>query len=319
MFRGCYFEYAGKSSNDYNLQLYYYNRSEDMLDTGGKYELKTDVLPKSTEQYLYGLNHSNTPIEFDIEIINPDREIPIDQMIEIKNWLFGQDGWKTFRTYDELQDYHLKCVLMPESDIIDGLGYRGFKCTLRNASPFWYGQPKSIHIDKGCLNANIQQGQYGSDWISYWAPFEITIDDNIGFADSDIFPDIQVAVNTTVDEEGEELINNEVFEIGVTKYATIQELVDSHKGTYPNSYNSDVTSLIEFNFGYKISNPQIWNISTKYLTIDRGSSANSRDKISVGNRGLRLSQGKNICYVTVPTIVSDLVFTYTPCYRLGVF
>ena len=47
MFRDCYFEYAGQYSGDYNLVMMYVENSYDKFDSGGQYEVATDVLPAS--------------------------------------------------------------------------------------------------------------------------------------------------------------------------------------------------------------------------------------------------------------------------------
>lgn len=145
MFRDCYFEYAGVYSGDYNLTMTYVENSYDKFDSGGTYEPVTDVLPNSAESLLYGLKYSENPLEFSIEIVNIDDVISVEQMCTIKNWLFGQDGWKTLRIMDEdLRPYHLSCLFIPDEDIVDGSGYRGIRCTLKNVSPFWYGDEETI-------------------------------------------------------------------------------------------------------------------------------------------------------------------------------
>lgn len=152
MFRDCYFEYAGVYSGDYNLTMTYVENSYDKFDSGGTYEPVTDVLPNSAESLLYGLKYSENPLEFSIEIVNIDDVISVEQMCTIKNWLFGQDGWKTLRIMDEdLRPYHLKCLFIPDEDIVDGLGYRGVRCTLKNVSPFWYGDEETITFTKDDL------------------------------------------------------------------------------------------------------------------------------------------------------------------------
>lgn len=147
MFRGCYFEYAGRYSGDYNLITAYVENSYDKFDSGGSYEAVTDTIPHSAESLLYGLKYSEKPLEFSMEVINPDEAIPIEQMREIKSWLFGQDGWKKLVIKDEdLSKYHLMCLLIPEEDIVDATGYKGLRFTVKNLSPFWYGEPKTKTI-----------------------------------------------------------------------------------------------------------------------------------------------------------------------------
>lgn len=328
MFRGCYFEYAEQLSNEYNLRLYYYDRTVNTFNSGGEYELITEALPNVVEQQLYGLKYSDKPLEFDIEIMNPDDAIPFNQVIEIKNWLFGQDGWKKFKTIDERQDYHLKCVLIPQEDIVDGLGIRGFKCKLRNISAFWYGEPVTIKFDYAFLNdlSRRQTKEYivGSPemGISYWTPFEIEIQsDDEAFDVCDILPEITVAVNSNTGESTED----ESFELGVSNYSSVSKMVNTYaqkqitgaNGVSPNYFGSDISSAISFYD--KIEYPHKWDISTRYLTIDRGAFSMDTDVLSVGARGFRLKKGKNVCYVTIPEAITELIFSYTPLYRIGAF
>lgn len=138
------FEYAGKNSGIYNLVLCEINKDYKSLISGAEYEPSVDMLPRSANQLLLGLDYSNKPLEFDLEIINPDENIPYTQVEEIKDWLFGQDGWKKFVLINERQDYYLRALLIPSEDIMDVNGYRGFRCKLRNDSGFWY---KNERID----------------------------------------------------------------------------------------------------------------------------------------------------------------------------
>lgn len=142
--RGCSFTYAGQNSEDYNLALFFVGSAPNEVISGGEYELSTDIIPHISEQLLYRKKYEN-PLEFEIEIINPDDVIPLEQMRIIKKWLFSQSGWKTFKLQDpDYNDYYLKCLLVPKEDIIDGLGYRGVRCTLHNNSPFWYKEPTVV-------------------------------------------------------------------------------------------------------------------------------------------------------------------------------
>ena len=139
MFRDCFFEYAGRYSGDYNLIMAYVSDNNTDFIAGGKYEPSTDTLPMSAERLLYTLNYADNPIEFSVEIVNVDEAIPFEQMIEIKEWLFGQDGWKRLLLESaDYKGYYLNCLLVPEYDIVDGYGYRGVRCTLKNVSGFWY-------------------------------------------------------------------------------------------------------------------------------------------------------------------------------------
>ena len=118
--------------------LVYESSAFGSVSTGAEYEAVTDVLPKASDHLLYGLKYTDKPLSFGIEILSLDNEIPIDKIDEVKEWLFGQDGYKRFVTIDERRNYYLNAILIPDEDIIDVQGLRGFRCTLQNASGFWY-------------------------------------------------------------------------------------------------------------------------------------------------------------------------------------
>ena len=132
------FEYAGVSSSVYNLVSCEIDKDYKNLISGAEYEPTVDNLPHSANQLLLGFDYSGKPLEFDLEIINPDENIPFSQVEEIKDWLFGQNGWKKFVLINERQDYYLRALLIPSEDIMDVNGYRGFRCKVRNDSGFWY-------------------------------------------------------------------------------------------------------------------------------------------------------------------------------------
>ena len=65
------FEYAGKSSSIYNLVSCEINKDYQNIISGAEYEPTVDTLPHSANQLLLGLDYSDKPLEFDLEIINP--------------------------------------------------------------------------------------------------------------------------------------------------------------------------------------------------------------------------------------------------------
>ena len=132
------FEYAGVSSSVYNLVSCEVKKDYQNLISGAEYKPTVDNLPHSANQLLLGFDYSGKPLEFDLEIINPNENIPFSQVEEIKDWLFGQNGWKKFVLINERQDYYLRALLIPSEDIMDVNGYRGFRCKVRNDSGFWY-------------------------------------------------------------------------------------------------------------------------------------------------------------------------------------
>ena len=158
MFKASYFKYADIYSGKYNLIMAYVSRNQDFI-TGAEYEPMIDSLPSRAESLLYGIKYSEKPLEFEVDIINPDEAIPMKQMIEIKDWLFGQDGWK--KLYIKSPDYenmYLKCLFLPENDIRDSSGYRGVRCKVKNISGFWYGNDEIITYTKEQINALTNNG-----------------------------------------------------------------------------------------------------------------------------------------------------------------
>lgn len=153
MYRECLFEYNGVNSDKYNLMLVYESSSFGAVLTGAEYEAVTDVLPKVSDQLLYGLKYAEKPLSFDIEILSIDTEIPIDKINEIKEWLFGQDGYKRFVTVDERRNYYLDAIIIPNEDVLDVQGLRGFRCTLQNASGFWYKDEDVVHSNLLAVNS----------------------------------------------------------------------------------------------------------------------------------------------------------------------
>lgn len=167
MFRFSKFDYAGIHSGEFNLILAYTSNDYDLV-SGGEYQPTTDKLPHNARQLLYDISYADNPLEFTVDIINPDPDdnISLEQMKEIKNWLFGQDGWKRLKVYDETSDYYLNALFIPDSDITDARGYRGLRCKVQNDSGFWY-QDNEIEF-KGVTSKPSNTGQTLS--------FETTID-----------------------------------------------------------------------------------------------------------------------------------------------
>lgn len=157
MFRFSKFDYAGIHSGEFNLILAYTSNDYDLV-SGGEYQPTTDKLPHNARQLLYDISYADNPLEFTVDIINPDPDdnISLEQMKEIKNWLFGQDGWKRLKVYDETSDYYLNALFIPDSDITDARGYRGLRCKVQNDSGFWY-QDNEIElkgVEQKILDAN---------------------------------------------------------------------------------------------------------------------------------------------------------------------
>ena len=136
--RGCTFEYAGINSQEFEMVLAFVGKPEDTLDSGGLYELLTDYTPTNSEALLYGKKFEQ-PLEFEVDIMRLEGEFSPQEMAKVKEWLFGQDGWKTFKYLGEgYEDYHLKCLFIPEETYIGNDGFTGLRCKLSNISPYWY-------------------------------------------------------------------------------------------------------------------------------------------------------------------------------------
>lgn len=159
MFRDCYFTYNGIYSGDYNLILAFITDDNFEFKSGSEYEPTTATLPHNAQQLLYNLNYSDSPLEFTIEIISPEDNIPLETMIEIKNWLFGQDGWKRLTLHNETSDYYLNALFIPDSDITDARGYRGLRCKVQMIVDFGIRTMK-LSLKGLQLNRQIQDKHY---------------------------------------------------------------------------------------------------------------------------------------------------------------
>lgn len=315
MFRGCYFDYNGISSERYNLKLFYIDNDNMNFNSGGSFELKTGTLPYSYERLYYGKDYSKTPLEFDVEIINPDTQIPKEQMAIIKNWLFGQDGWKDLILVDDTRNYHLKCIFEPNEDITDAIGYRGVKCKIRNISPFWYGDEKEIEISGGTLHSGgVTVGGYN------YNVFNVEIPNN-DYADFVINPIIIANVDKTDGNLVNEVSDFKLFTCDAPTVAEGQGVTGS-KWTLPN------TSEISFSFSYigskgNANSYDTISINTKYATIEskRFSSqniypvVNTNDPLPI----FKMKYGTNICRIRYGWNFSSLTVKYTPVYRMGAF
>lgn len=254
MFRGCYFEFAGKSSEPFNLMLFYLNNDRDNFDSGGNFGLKTDSIPYTHEQFLYGKDYSENPLEFEVEIVTPEGNIPQTKMIEIKNWLFGQDGWRDLTVTDDTQSYHLKCVLVPSEDITDCNGYRGVRCTIHNASPFWYGEEKEITLSYSDLTAHYDPP---SKWFG-WNEFMIEIPNN-DYVDCEIYPTIIINTNRTRDNM---YTYGGQFHLTNTDVSTLE---DGYAKTADGKhYLNKETSRISFDNSYLENTMEVHNYSYSY-------------------------------------------------------
>ena len=240
-FRNCFFEYDGVYSGKYNLRLVYVENSNHNFDSGGGFDFKFGQIPYSHEQLYYGKDYSANPLQFEIEILNIDGYITDEQMIEIKEWLFGGNGWKKFKPLNGKNNKSLRCILTPIADITEGNHYKGLRFSLRNASPFWYGEEQTINKNSGFYYAN-------SNWY-YVFQIDVPYNDNV---DCEIFPKITVGIDRSQNtgsafDRGKRLI------LENTSVKTIAEAqqVSNSKFVYP------ATSRIELSTDYIENNAEV--------------------------------------------------------------
>ena len=326
MFRECFFEYAGVSSEPYNLMLCYVSNSNTDFDSGGSFDLKTDTLPRSHETLLYGKDYSAQPLEFEVEFLNIDGYIPLDQMIEIKNWLFGQDGWKTFKCLDNRQDYYLKCIFEPGEDIVDGQGYRGLRCTLKNVSPFWYGNPVVLSLQSADLadlyTNSVDVRPY---WFGYinrderrkYAVFEF--DFPADAVDVDYYPTIVASMNQS--SIGADTTC--AFHLSNTDVDSVADGAIAENGLF----EYDNTSCIAFDTYYINTNAS--STSDRYDTITVAPQYGYVKSTRYPNQifphfkpqlpYLKFHKGKNILRLLDPSLYTQIDITCVPVYRMGAF
>jgi hypothetical protein len=314
------------------MLAYVSNSSED-FSSGGSFDIKKDALPRYHETLLYGKDYSAQPLSFDVEFVcEHDNPIPLDQMTEIKNWLFGQDGWKKFKLLDERQDYYLKCLFEPGDDIVDGDGYHGLRCTLTNASPFWYGEDLVFTFNHTELKATTTNAH------PYW------------YTQSQMYDVRQYGIVKV------ELGDNNMVDIDYYPRIIIEDKRGTLSETYTSSTefgvcisNCDATSIAEGatldGIGFDLSDTSRIAFNTGYLgTVTSGGStitSSSCDTITVSSRYgyvlseyqpshkfqfyrpnlpyLKLHKGVNIIRILEPTLYDSITLTVAPAYRLGAF
>ena len=229
MMRGYCFNYAGKNSLDFKLVFCYVGKSPDSLVAGGEYELSTDTLPYLSEQLLYGKKYEKT-LEFEVEIINPDGNIEFENFRRIKNWLFGQDGWKKLKiNANKYRDYFLRCLFIPKENIIDASGFRGVRCTLVNNSPYWYANPVKIKKDISKLRAD--ENSKHNRW------FDININSD---GEDIILPVIRLKAKDGVPYDDIEFQTEEYKAINDTQKRFVST---SYLYSKPNSHSGEVFNL----------------------------------------------------------------------------
>lgn len=304
MFNSCYFSYADCYSGKYDLIIAYVNRYESFV-AGASYEPITDVLPTIPENILTGIDYSKNRLEFTVEIINPNSDIPLTQLIEINDWLCGQDGWKTLKLKSpDFSKYHLKCLFVPESIIRDVTGYRGIRCKLINISSFWYGDERVYSFEKSDMTANGNVTNF---------TFAVNNDSGV---DLPVYPIIQCKLETSEYQED--------FSFWVNNY-TNSSLLDMVMSTDDNGVDTDsilTSQLVTINSKYPYfytTNPN--NAILKYKPHI------SSNYNSLQSGLLYLSKGKNTIQVACHTKPNNshyryydkFIFKFSPRYRIGGF
>ena len=179
-------------------------------------------------------------------------------MTEIKNWLFGQDGWKTLRVLDERQNYNLKCIFEPKEDIVDGIGYRGVRCTIHNISPFWYGDEQIITFNHSDLTR---------DWKYFssvgWSFINIEVPDN-GCADVDILPRLSVEFDRSGSIYG--TYYGSLFNLISVDAPSVADVAQNYNSN--SAWNYKDLSGISFDYAYITENSKTTAIVSRNMRED---------------------------------------------------
>lgn len=279
--------------------MMYVENSYEKFNSGGEYEVSTSALPAIAETLLYGLKHSEKPLEFSVEIINPDKNIPFEQMQEIKEWLFGQDGWKKLTLKSpEYYGYHLKCLLIPDEDITDALGYRGIRCTLKNASAYWYGEDKTItFVKEDLIELAGEKGEKLTETGNIWV--ELNIDSQ---SPCDIYPTITFKAPESYSGATGNYMNLRIY----------------------NNYQNDNESCISTGLDSKYALKDYF-INTQYGLFKRNNEIFDYEPFNTSCPLLYFNKGKNEISINLKneqgnfTPFESISFTYTPMYRIGGF
>lgn len=152
---GSHFEYDGVSSRDYGLIIVNLN-TERYLSVGGEGVASTVFNAKANKRYIIDSDESNSPVEFDIEIItDTQRSLFREEVIEISSWLFNKKSYKklyfdmaddtngeTFEIINgEVKRLYMNCRFVnPEKIERDG-SVVGFKVTIETDSNMFWQDP----------------------------------------------------------------------------------------------------------------------------------------------------------------------------------
>lgn len=114
-------------------------------DSGSKYELITGRTNESDEEIFYGLKVSES-LNPTLEIVTSQGiDIPYEQFLDIKDWLFGQtEPQPLIIEHPDLCEYYFPCLFQAEEDLCYTGAANGFSVTLRAMTPYAYKREDSV-------------------------------------------------------------------------------------------------------------------------------------------------------------------------------
>lgn len=174
-----YFEYAGVDSKPYHLKLLNLNTSS-YDSCVGNIETTSFYSKKEAKRHLIDEDYTNSPIEFDIDIISLS-PIPPDQVRQMEKWLFGQKKYaKLYFDNDEdtcetvngvTRRTYLNCRFKNPSKIEFG-HMRGWSCTLEcDACMAWQDPTNaSFSITNTATGSTIIEVDVDTDYNDFVYP-----------------------------------------------------------------------------------------------------------------------------------------------------
>lgn len=131
---GVPFIYDNIPSEIYGLSLVFINQDYNFVPSGSGFEVISEQLVRSP--YQKHLGEIQSPIlEFPITIYC-NEDMDVFKQVEMKNWLFGQYGYKKLQICsDDYKTFFFNCKLFPNQDIIF-TAFEGFECTVQCNSPY---------------------------------------------------------------------------------------------------------------------------------------------------------------------------------------
>lgn len=107
--------------------------------SGSKYEMITGKTNEMDEEMFYGIKVSES-LSPTLEIVTSQGiDIPYEQFLDIKDWLFGQtEPQPLMIEHPDLCDYYFPCLFQAEEDLCYTGAANGFSATLRAMTPYAY-------------------------------------------------------------------------------------------------------------------------------------------------------------------------------------